>query len=409
MDPHLRRREVEQLGEHGLVVGLALRAVPGLAAIRGQADHTVHRLHRRVREIGKVVLGLQRMGGLRQRHIAVALLTRHLPRRPGQLAIVLEQLRRVLVEGGCFVPLDHQRIAAALGAPGIPREHRDPAGDLHHLDHPVDRQRWFGIVCLDGGAEPGGMGDHGSEHARQLDVLGKDRLAGDLVVRVLARDMPADQPELTGFLEPDLLGHRLLRRGPGQLAEGCLPAGSRMADHTASHRDVVRRHLPLGCGRRDQHGTRRGTGLAQLLPGVGDRGTAAGALRRAPEQVVVARGIGGCALHPHLRPVRIQLLGQDGGQTGIGALAHFQVLGDDGDAVVLADAQEGVGLERLGLLLADRPLRQRPGEVDGQSQASGPLEKTPTTLVDDGPAHVQLPARKASDLAASWIAARMRT
>jgi len=50
----------------------------------------------------------------------------------------------------------------------------------------------------------------------------------------------------------------------------------------------------------------------------------------------------------HLLPVGIQFLGQNGGQTGVAALAHFEVLGQDGHAVVGADFQKRVnfGVDR---------------------------------------------------------------
>ena len=55
---------------------------------------------------------------------------------------------------------------------------------------------------------------------------------------------------------------------------------------------------------------------------------AAGALHGAPEEVVVAGGVGGRGLDPDLRPVGVQLFGDDGGEPGVAALAHLQVLAD---------------------------------------------------------------------------------
>jgi hypothetical protein len=104
---------------------------------------------------------------------------------------------------------------------------------------------------------------------------------------------------------------------------------------------------------------RRGAGLAHLLEGVGDGRAAAGALGRAPEQVVVALAVRRRALGADLIPAGVQFLGHQGRQAGVGALAHLQVLADDGDAVVGADAHEGVGREVARGAPRRRPCRGR--------------------------------------------------
>ena len=131
----------------------------------------------------------------------------------------------------------------------------------------------------------------------------------------------------------------------GQLAEGGAPAGGRMRDDARVHRDLRRRHLPTLRGRGHQHGARGGAGPTQLLPGIGDRAAAAGALRRPEGQIVVARGVGRGGLDADLRPVGVQLLGEQGRETRVGALAELDVLGDDRDGVVRRDPHEGVRRE----------------------------------------------------------------
>ncbi|MNL83127.1 hypothetical protein D3C87_2106870 [compost metagenome] len=77
MNLHLRGRQAEQFGQHRLVVGLHLRAEPRLATALRQPDHTIHRLHGRVGEVGEVVLGLEHLLGPRQRAIRTACLMRN--------------------------------------------------------------------------------------------------------------------------------------------------------------------------------------------------------------------------------------------------------------------------------------------------------------------------------------------
>jgi hypothetical protein len=118
-----------------------------------------------------------------------------------------------------------------------------------------------------------------------------------------------------------------------------------MADDAVAHDNLRRADLPALGGSRNQHGPPACAGLAHLVPGIGHRRAAAGALRRAPEGVVVALGVGRRAFDANLLPVGIEFVGQDGGQAGVGALPHFEVLGHDGHAVVGTDAQKGVRFE----------------------------------------------------------------
>ena len=132
------------------------------------------------------------------------------------------------------------------------------------------------------------------------------------------------------------------------LTEAGLAMCLRVAHHAFAHHDLVGRHGPFGRRGRDQHAARRSAGLAQLHEGVGDRRAAAGALGRAPEQVVVAGAVGRRAFDHHACPVGVQFFGHQCGQSGVGALAHLEVLGDHGDGVVSTDAHEGVGGEAAG-------------------------------------------------------------
>jgi hypothetical protein len=137
-------------------------------------------------------------------------------------------------------------------------------------------------------------------------------------------------------------------------------------------------------------------------------------LRRAPEQVVVAAGVGRRAFDAHLRPRRVKLLGHDGRESGVRALTHFDVLGDHRHDVVGTDTHEGIWLEAH---FADDPApglaRPRHGgecmrQVDSERESAKALQEAAAAcILDAGGGHVAPP--HASAFAASWMAARMRT
>ena len=67
----------------------------------------------------------------------------------------------------------------------------------------------------------------------------------------------------------------------------------------------------------------------------------------------------------NLRPIGVELFGDDGGKAGIGALPHFKMLGDHRDAVVRRNAQEGVRRKVLG------SVSQRAAQWAGPVKADG--------------------------------------
>ena len=108
-----------------------------------------------------------------------------------------------------------------------------------------------------------------------------------------------------------------------------------------SARQLAGSNLPdLGRGG-DQHGFGRGPGLAQAFPFRPGAGAAAGGLHA--ENSVVVNRINGSGGDPDLAPIRVKFFGHEHGQRRIDALAHFGMVDDDGDGIVRADAEEGVG------------------------------------------------------------------
>src|SRR5882757_1466870 len=111
--------------------------------------------------------------------------------------------------------------------------------------------------------------------------------------------------ELTRILEPDVGGHRQLRRACRELTESGLLSRGSMGDHTLADGDVPSRDLPLCGGSLHEHGASRCAGLTELHPGVGHRGRATGALHTAfgvECEVAVQRHFGRRAFDTHLPP-----------------------------------------------------------------------------------------------------------
>ena len=97
--------------------------------------------------------------------------------------------------------------------------------------------------------------------------------------------------------------------------------------------------------------------------------------RRCPWIVPKARlayllGVGRRGFDADLRPIGVELFGDDGGKAGVGALAHLEMLGDHRDAVVRRDAQEGV---RRKVAWKCQPARgvNGPGPVKADGETGG--------------------------------------
>ena len=192
------------------------------------------------------------------------------------------------------------------------------------------------------------MSRHGHEHAGQFDVLGEERAAVGFRRAVPARQPRlADELELRGLLERHVARHRQARRRDHELAKSPVAPRAPMADEAVRDADLFGRDTPLlrRCGHEQRPSGR--AGAAHLLIGVGHRGAAARQLHP-HKQIRVTLDVGRRAFDPHLRPVGIELLGHERGETGENALAHLQVFGDHRYAALTVDANEGVGLEGRG-------------------------------------------------------------
>ena len=219
VDGHLFGRQAEHCGQRELVASVHLLAVPHLATVRTEANDAVHRLHRRVGQVGEVVAGLKHPGGTAQGRFGVAVGSGREARRRRLRPIVREDLVRALAVGLAVVPRHCQRIAPLLRGPGVPRQHRHPLRDRDDVVDTGDRLGRCRVERRHGRTEARRVGDHGDQHAGQVYILGERRAAGGLFGRILARNALADQLEFVRLLQSDLVRHRLPCGRFGQFTE----------------------------------------------------------------------------------------------------------------------------------------------------------------------------------------------
>jgi hypothetical protein len=101
--------QARDLRRGGLIAGLELRAGPDLAGAGPDFGCGVHRLHRGVREVGQLVLGLHPLRRPGERLLDVSL-------RGGDLALRLRPLSVILELSGGRVARDRARVPIDLGA-----------------------------------------------------------------------------------------------------------------------------------------------------------------------------------------------------------------------------------------------------------------------------------------------------
>src|SRR6266852_4271077 len=85
---HLLRLEAGVLDDGVAVACLILRAGPDFSAVRTHIGHAIHGLHRGVRQIRKIVNGLEPLRGSTYCCRSVALLKRHDARFAGKLGVL---------------------------------------------------------------------------------------------------------------------------------------------------------------------------------------------------------------------------------------------------------------------------------------------------------------------------------
>ena len=244
------------------------------------------------------------------------------------------------------IPHDRQRLDRLVGAPVAVGDHGDAGiADLHHLLDARHAGDLGGVEALDLAGANRQVLDGGDQHAGHLDVDAVDLLAGELVGGVEALEALAGDLPVLGVLELDVLRGFELGGRFRHLAVGDLAARRLVGDHAVRRAAFGRRHLPFIGGGLDQHGAGGGAGLADILVRGADAAAAAG--RHVAVDALAREALaGGRIFGGDLGPVAFELFGDELGEPGERALAHFGTRDADHHGVVGPDHHPGIDLGR---------------------------------------------------------------
>ena len=403
---HRQAAGFRRRGERRLAV---LRAAPDFALVGRVERRGVHRLHGDVMLVGKAVGRLDLLGGTGDGGLGVT----HLVADEGfgRVEALLEHrsdgFARNLAEVA-DVPFGRQRGERVAGVPVSVGHHHDGiAVDRHHLLHARHLLDLGGVEALELAADHRAGPHRGDQHAGHREVDAVDLLAGDLVERVEPLQRLAGDRPVLRILELHFLGRLELGRRGRDRAIAELVARGLVGDDAVGRIALGRRHLPLGCRRRDQHLARHGAAFADILVALADAAAATGREvlpdAVAPEVFARRRVFGG-----DLAPVAVQFLGHELGEARQGALAHFRAGDADDHLVVGLDHDPGV--EFLGLGGLCRTVAEGNAEAQGEAAGNGggAGDKAPATerrttkrgLMD------RHDASSPQALAAAWMASR---
>src|SRR6266436_4934321 len=123
-------------------------------------------------------------------------------------------------------------------------------------------------------------------------------------------------------------------------------SGSGVNHHAFLHAALGSWDAPFLCSGINEHDPRHSAHFAETLP-LGGCGAAAASHLNTVQRVVV-HGVDGSGFDFDFGPVRFEFFVEEHGQAGVDALAHFGVIGNDGDGVVRRDSNEGVRREDSG-------------------------------------------------------------
>ena len=344
---------------------LDLRRHVDVAALGAHVGGAVLRLERRVRQERQLVLGLDHPrcgldGGVGVPVPAGALRRAGRALEPAQDHAVVQGAVRTVV------PLDREHIARLERLPPRGGDHRDARRGLHHGLDTGQGARLAVIEARRLAAERRRLGERGIEHLGQAHVDAVARTAVHLEWGIESPHGGADQAEVPGIGEFDVVRHREPGGGLGARAEARALAGR--GDHEAVlHAADGGPNAPLPRGGADQHGARLRARPAELQPRIAHAGAAAGDLRA--EEVVLVRIARRSEVDADAAEVHSELFGDERRQRRVDALAHLRAVAEEGDGVVGADAQPRIGGDRLRLP-ARAPRLAAAGQVQRDDQAT---------------------------------------
>jgi hypothetical protein len=215
------------------------------------------------------------------------------------------------------------------------------------------------------------------EHARQRDIDAEERLAGDDGVGVNAGLGLANDGVVFRVFERDLVEDRAGQRGGfgGQLSISEGFAGGLVQDAAGLGAALGEGNSPDCRSRGYEHLAAGRSYAAQRIPGLGSGGAAAGGLAAVGGLVEVS------LLHADALPVDVELFGDEHGQLGLDALAHFGSAGLDGDGAVGGDFDEGGRLQVR--LFGSLGVGGRDVETEGEASAGQGADFQKGSAVND--------------------------
>ena len=260
---------------------------------------------------------------------------------------------------------------------------------------------------LDPSAEDGTLLDAGIQHAGHAHVDTEDRLRQSLRARVETPDGLAEELPVFWILELHLGRGRPLRGRSRNSAEGDRAPARGVSNDAVRRVTLGGRHPPpLGSGC-NEHGTGRGTRLAQIILGLPYRAAAPGA-HADVTPVVGHMVVGGGVLGTHLGPVAFQLLRHQHGQRGEDPLPHLGAGDPDHDSVVGVNQDPGIHLDWLICFTVGIGQARCEWDMESQQQSTGRTgaahDECPAAEIDRLAHGLFLP----QDLAAWWMACRIR-
>ena len=282
-----------------------LRSDPDIEPVGLQIHCRVHRLHRRMRQIGRLVDGLEGLGPARQGLIDIAVVARGLHGIVECGAIHLRKLIAVDLARLADVPLRLQPGQRPLGAPvGVGSNDRHGIVEFHHLEH-ARRAVEHGVIdALELAAGNRAGRDRGEHHAWNLRVDAEFGGAVGLVDHVDPRQRLGEESELSRRLDRRLGRECHLRRVGGELAETQALARSLMSHHALRCRALRCRNVPARRGGGNQALARAGADLLHLLLRQPHR-LAAVREHRTVDLVLPQVTVGRSIFDPYLRPVAL--------------------------------------------------------------------------------------------------------
>ena len=170
VDDDLLERQACDLRGRRLNARQGLRPDPDLAAFLAHVNRAVHRLHRRMRQEGKLIARLDLGGSASHRPVDIADVLGNCTGLAGRLLELGDDQACLELGMRTIVPFDHQGLQPLLRRPHMVGNDRHGIIEPNDLAHPFDRLRGGIIHALDATPEHRRLDEGGDLHAGRSNV-----------------------------------------------------------------------------------------------------------------------------------------------------------------------------------------------------------------------------------------------